>query len=290
MMATTSYPVPTGNSNPFMHPRSNPSPPEDYLFTKGAYGAPVSQTPPSSNISPTNLHSSHLNVRQLRQPRQPLYIPAALRPTDPLSRPTDIPDRPRAPDTPPSSKDNSFDSIKSTALQSVEDGGVAIGSGGQIENIAFLRRGLSRAASEGLDEELGDVTGPPTTAHWKPDISSADCAVCHQTFTWFFRRHHCRSCGDIVCDNHVKKAVPLDQNARYHPKGMPSKACDVCWNEWKVVKKLRHSRASSIAESQNSSQGTAVPALVIPNSPRVPDDLRVGSMARSEGGMVWSTF
>jgi hypothetical protein len=36
------------------------------------------------------------------------------------------------------------------------------------EDFDKLRRGLSRAGSEVVDEdELGEVTGPPTTAHWK---------------------------------------------------------------------------------------------------------------------------
>lgn len=288
-MATMTYQAQPINTT-FYNPKTEPSPPETYLYAKGAYASPMSQTPPSANISPTNIHSSHMNVRQLRTPRQPLYIPAALRPTDSSAsvRPTDIP-RPRAPDTPPASKDNSFDSGKSNAqAPSMEVGIVSHREPFGGENTDMLRRGLSRAASDGLEEDLGEVTGPPTTAHWKPDVSSIDCAVCHQTFSWYFRRHHCRHCGDIVCDNHITRKVPLDQNARYHPEGLPSKACDTCSQEWSIIKKLRHSRASSTAGSV-SSQGTAVPALAIPNQPRTPDDLRVGSMARSEG-MVWSTF
>jgi hypothetical protein len=31
----------------------------------------------------------------------------------------------------------------------------------------ILRLGLSRAASESIDEEYCEVTGPPTVAHWK---------------------------------------------------------------------------------------------------------------------------
>ncbi|KAK4545360.1 hypothetical protein LTR36_003540 [Oleoguttula mirabilis] len=271
-----------------MNPQSGPSPPEAYAYSKGMCVSPMSQTPPSASVSPTNWNSSHANVRQLRQPRQPLYVPAALRPTDSV-RPTDIPGRPRAPDTPPASKDNSFDSGKSNITTSFEDGVLPRMDSFHGNDMETLRRGLSRAASEGLDEELGDVTGVPTTAHWKPDMTSTDCAVCRQTFTWYFRRHHCRRCGSVVCDSHVTKRVPLDQNARYHPNGIESKACDPCWEEWTVVKRLRHSRASSIADSSNSSQGTTVPALTIPHQARTLQDARVGSMARSEG-MVWSTF
>ncbi|KAK4574946.1 Zn finger protein [Recurvomyces mirabilis] len=281
---------PPVNSTYFINNKTEPSPPEAYLYGKSNYASPDSSTPPSAGISPTNLHSSHLNVRQLRQPRMPMYIPAALRPTDHLTRPTDIPVRVRAPDTPPPSKENSFDSAKFGALSPAADSVASPMTGSFTSDVDALRRGLSRAASDLIDEELGDVTGPPTTAHWKPDVSALDCVICHETFTWFFRRHHCRRCGDVVCDNHITRKVPLDQNARLHPDGVSSKACDICWQEWATVKRLRHSRTGSIAESQTSSQGTAVPALAIPQSGRLADDMRVGSMARSEGGMVWSTF
>ncbi|KAK5110464.1 hypothetical protein LTR62_005815 [Meristemomyces frigidus] len=282
---------PPVNSTYYINNKTEPSPPDAYLYGKGPYASPDSSTPPSASISPTNLHSSHWNVRQLRQPRQPMYIPAALRPTDRLARPTDIPIRVRAPDTPPPSKESSFDSGKFSAMVSTTDNVASPSSASFHGDMDALRRGLSRSASDLIDEELGSVTGPPTTAHWKPDVASDDCVICHETFTWFFRRHHCRRCGDIVCDNHITKKVPLDQNARLHPDGVVSKSCDVCWQEWAAVKRLRqHSRSSSIAESQSSSQHTAVPALTIPQSGRPADDLRVGSMARSEGGMVWSTF
>ncbi|TKA24526.1 hypothetical protein B0A50_06683 [Salinomyces thailandicus] len=290
MMATTSYPSQVNNSAFFMNAPSGPSPPEVYLYggNKGVSPSPSSQTLSSTNISPTNCNSAHMNVRQLRQPRQPMYIPAALRPTD-NARPTDIPNRPRAPDTPPASKDNSFDSAKSARTPSMRSDDLPRMDSFQEDDMEALRRGLSRSASDGLEEEPGQVTGIPTTAHWKPDTMATDCALCHQTFTWYFRRHHCRRCGDVVCDNHITHRVRLDQNARYHPQGVESKACDPCWQEWNVVMRLRHSRSNSIANSQSSSQGTTVPALTIPRQTRSADEARIGSMARSEG-MVWSTF
>ena len=164
-MATTSYSQPT-NTNPYYvkQPITGPSPPQSYLYGQGTYASPMAQTPPSTNISPTNYHS-HLHVRQLREQRKPLYTPAALRPTELPRGAKDIPQRIQAPLTPPQSKDNSFDSVKT------QSGLSAVGSfrvdSTQAEDLDTLRRGLSRAASEGLEEELGDVTGPPTEAHWK---------------------------------------------------------------------------------------------------------------------------
>ncbi|CZT18920.1 uncharacterized protein RCC_04765 [Ramularia collo-cygni] len=298
-MATTSFATQANApTNYYKLPQAGPSPPETYsLHSKHAYKTSHveqlgSQTPsPTTNISPTSIspisNSSNHKPRQLRQPRQPLYTPAALRPAEKLARPTDIPGRPRAPDTPPASTESSF-TMHTDSPHAMEFATDFFQQQGDYHDVDAMSRGLSRASSHVIDEELGDVTSAPTTAHWKPDESAVGCYICSQSFTWFFRRHHCRRCGNLVCDNHIRHTVPLDQNARYHPNGHPSKACKACWDGWKIVKKLHHSRASSIAESSNSSQGTAMP---IPNAPnkRV-DNLRIGSMARSEGGMVWSTF
>lgn len=265
---------------------TEPSPPGTYYNKPGMY--PDSTTPPSTNISPTNFHSSALNVRQLRQPRQPMYIPAALRPTDhPKSTPpTDIPQRrPRAPDTPPGSKNNSFDSAVSSATAAAPSMTDITASPTSCADALDVSRSSSFAPAS--PDELGPVTGAPTTAHWKPDSACPSCSVCRASFTWFFRRHHCRRCGDVVCDNHIQKRVPLDQNARLHPRGEMSKACDVCWREWQRVKKEARERDGSLASSRSGSVGTA---LEIPHRFDVPaDEARVGSMARSEG-MVWSTF
>lgn len=297
MMATTSFAAPANAPNYYNFPQAGPSPPET-IYSKHAYKTshvestmqPQSQSP--TNISPTSLSpnsgNSNTKPRQLRQPRGPLYTPAALRPSEKLGRPTDIPGRPRAPDTPPASNDSSF-SMHASSPHSINFGDAGGFFDAPRDDLESLSRGLSRASSQVvLDEELGEVSSAPTTAHWKPDSSGTGCYICNQTFTWFFRRHHCRRCGNLVCDNHIRHTVPLDQNARYHPDGHASKACKSCWDGWKIVKKLHHSRASSIAESSNSSQGTAMP---IPNMPnKKVDNLRIGSMARSEGGMVWSTF
>jgi hypothetical protein len=34
---------------------------------------------------------------------------------------------------------------------------------------------------------------------WRPDREALTCAGCNIPFTWINRRHHCRRCGEIVC-------------------------------------------------------------------------------------------
>ncbi len=36
---------------------------------------------------------------------------------------------------------------------------------------------------------------------WLPDAIAFDCGLCSSEFSMFTRKHHCRFCGDIFCNN-----------------------------------------------------------------------------------------
>lgn len=40
---------------------------------------------------------------------------------------------------------------------------------------------------------------PIARPRWVPDECTAECLECGRGFTLFFRRHHCRICGNVVC-------------------------------------------------------------------------------------------
>lgn len=116
-----------------------------------------SATATPNNASPTSprasLPSSHLpaQIRQLRPPKSPLYVPAVLRPTDPPKRVSR-----QSPMTPPQSKSNSWDDLedaRTLSRRSTGDSG-KFGLGGIIE-------------AEWSAEGLGKVTAAPTRQHWK---------------------------------------------------------------------------------------------------------------------------
>jgi hypothetical protein len=122
------------------------------------------------------------------------------------------------------------------------------------------------------------------------------------------RRHHCRRCGHVVCAADSAYQVPLDQHARFHVRGAPSRACNGCWDDWRSLTVRRANsggqdgrrseeeevgleedgaeEGDEVSERRRSSgKGVSIPAS--PSKKRAP---WVGSLARSEGGMVWSTF
>lgn len=121
--------------------------------TNSSTTTPSNNSPTSPRLTTASLHQLPLQSRQLRPPKGPLYVPAALRPTE----------RPQksSPITPPRSAHGSLDSLN-------ED----------VEPIS--RRSTMESKSSGISksaenewmktESLGEVTGHPTRDHWKVSL------------------------------------------------------------------------------------------------------------------------
>jgi hypothetical protein len=46
-------------------------------------------------------------------------------------------------------------------------------------------------------------------AEWQEDAAAPKCNVCNKSFSWRYRRHHCRKCGDIFCGDCSKESEDL---------------------------------------------------------------------------------
>lgn len=218
-------------------------------YAQPTFTPPSSVTPPSANVSPTGSHKSR-NV--CLATKQTGYLPAALRPTE-------VPVKAKRPVTPPRSAHSSLDSQSSRSTvgtQSLPET--------PVEDFSAFIAPLSQVTRVVTDEwhpELGEVTGAPTRGHWKPDSSVTCCTsdTCSAVFTWLTRRHHCRRCGGIFCTSHSARAIPLDQEARFHPDGEWSRSCDNCWGDYIIWQHDRKSRASSITSGSTATP----PAMMI---------------------------
>ena len=58
---------------------------------------------------------------------------------------------------------------------------------------------------------------------WQADKDVKACSLCAQSFTLFNRKHHCRSCGRVVC-NACSRARKVPPRGAQQPK----RACDRC--------------------------------------------------------------
>lgn len=245
-------------------------------YANNIFGTHSQQVSPvnSATVTPTN-HSPtspqtafssylpHGMARQLRTPRSPLYVPAVLRPTEAPRR------APKpSPFTPPHSKSNSFDDLDGSRILKRRSTGDSGKFGlGEITEAEWSAVGL------------GKVTAPPTREHWKNDHEADVCddQSCTRYFSYFTRRHHCRRCGNIFCDSHSNRMIPLDQDANYHPRGMNSRACQHCWNDYNAWQMARFSRSNS---------DTSVNDL--PNTPSTPTiDCAVNKGMRGAIGSVF---
>lgn len=112
---------------------------------------PSNNSPTSPRLATAALPQLPLQSRQLRPPKGPLYVPAALRPTE----------RPQksSPITPPRSVHGSLDSLN-------EDSAEPISRRSTMESKSS---GISKSAEHEWmkTEHLGLVTGLPTRDHWK---------------------------------------------------------------------------------------------------------------------------
>ncbi len=70
-----------------------------------------------------------------------------------------------------------------------------------------------------------------TTGAWVADNQRANCTCCNAAFSWKKRRHHCRVCGEVVCDScstgRANVNNPLTEQG--HAVGVQNvRVCDVC--------------------------------------------------------------
>lgn len=247
-----------------------------------ASNTPMNQSPLSPN-HPSDFSALPLAGRQLRPPKSPMYIPAALRPTERPHR--------TAPLTPPRSLHSSTDSLDHAG----ESRPVSRRSTASTRR----KKGLKRVAEDQSpsndtavddDEDLPPVEGMPTREHWKPDANApiCDAPTCHKSFNLFERRHHCRHCGHVFCNIHSTYKIPLDHNAEYHPEGALSRACQHCWNRYCGWRATRNSRANSITSTATATPGTPIPGMMgSKNGPEVHKGSLASSVPRDWN---WSTF
>lgn len=54
---------------------------------------------------------------------------------------------------------------------------------------------------------------------WQPDAEVSECPICHRQFGFLFRRHHCRKCGRVVCNDCSPHRITIPRQYIVHPLG-----------------------------------------------------------------------
>ena len=62
---------------------------------------------------------------------------------------------------------------------------------------------------------------------WVPDELVSVCTACSLQFTLIRRRHHCRNCGEIYCNNCCNNFIPLT----HYGFAKPVRVCNICLDQ-----------------------------------------------------------
>jgi FYVE zinc finger/Ring finger domain len=57
---------------------------------------------------------------------------------------------------------------------------------------------------------------------WQPDSDVSECPICKRQFTFLFRRHHCRKCGRVVCNECSPHRITIPRQFIVQPPGPTS--------------------------------------------------------------------
>ncbi|QLL32935.1 hypothetical protein HG536_0D04570 [Torulaspora globosa] len=271
---------------------------------------------PNASI-PTNSTINHSNKRSLKQignPKKPLYVPAVLRDVSETNITIDDVVRPVSPQHTLVSRNQNM-TLRSTTSASSQAS--VISNHSSILEACKRRLGsffLAGADHYNSDSQLGlkwEPPAPPTREHWLPDSKRSSCHYCHKLFTFLERKHHCRHCGDIFCQQHLAHWLYLNSNAQFMigggGMGTLSKICDNCLEDyesmiknpnWKDKKDSRQIDALTNTSSVVSQTGQSrIPqAINVASSSEVGDNTNdkddvMGSVVGSvPADWNWSSF
>jgi len=112
--------------------------------------------------------------------------------------------------------------------------------------------GIQEAQTALRSVDLSTLTDANIAPIWTPDRNAPKCIVCNAAFSVFLRRHHCRSCGGIVCDNCSKKRYLLE----HVDKDNLVRVCDPCYEKYVTI------AGGSSKKSSDSSPPTSDSTIV----------------------------
>jgi hypothetical protein len=83
------------------------------------------------------------------------------------------------------------------------------------------------------DTRLEEARLAPLPSNWIPDEEAPVCMLCHNKFSFFNRRHHCRKCGGVICGECSGQRTVIGQYS------LPVRLCDECFDLAKMRKNMK---------------------------------------------------
>lgn len=103
---------------------------------------------------------------------------------------------------------------------------------------------------------------PDGVPQWQPDEEASVCPLCSTAFSLFFRRHHCRKCGRVVCSgcsSHNMTYLPSTyvvcppSQIFLETPHVPHRTCDECAEELDMIREALRARTPQLRPRSTAS-------------------------------------
>lgn len=64
---------------------------------------------------------------------------------------------------------------------------------------------------------MNDPPNEHILPRWQPDAEVTNCPICKHAFSFFYRKHHCRKCGKVVCANCSPHRIAIPRQYTVNP-------------------------------------------------------------------------
>ncbi|RCH99978.1 hypothetical protein CU098_006300 [Rhizopus stolonifer] len=113
---------------------------------------------------------------------------------------------------------------------------------GPTEDVPHSPTDLTRNRSKSNADSTSGGLLPRSQRVWELDRHASECRRCHRRFNFLIRRHHCRRCGQIVCDKCSSHRIrlpaeeiiedPMIASSQYpFLATQTQRVCDSCYRE-----------------------------------------------------------
>ncbi|CAO3681669.1 unnamed protein product [Rhizopus stolonifer] len=110
------------------------------------------------------------------------------------------------------------------------------------EDVPHSPTDLTRNRSKSNADSTSGGLLPRSQRVWELDRHASECRQCHRRFNFLIRRHHCRRCGQIVCDKCSSHRIrlpaeeiiedPMIASSQYpFLATQTQRVCDSCYRE-----------------------------------------------------------
>ncbi len=99
---------------------------------------------------------------------------------------------------------------------------------------------------------------------WQPDSEVSECPICSRQFTFWFRKHHCRKCGRVVCASCSPHQITIPRQFIVHPPESTNRTSTIAGSNPIVVDLTGDAGSSNLSDlpsSWSSPRRTSNPGL-----------------------------